>query len=246
METTIKLPDDKETELARQTSSVVEASQAYAVIRDDVLRDGATAFAMRVHQLRLVVGTLFDDPIAQAHKLHKMLCGRRNNLDAPLADAEMVVRRAIGTYEANKRADIEAKRLREEAEARRLAADAERERARQIDEARKAEDRRLEEAAALEAAGRGAEAESLLAAPLPEPPATTAVAPPIVRTPAYKPPAAVSTRLNWKFRIVDAKQIPRDFLIPDEKAIGAFVRAKKDQASIPGVEIYSEAMANVR
>jgi hypothetical protein len=44
----------------------------------------------------------------------------------------------------------------------------------------------------------------------------------------------------YKFEVTDAAQLPREFLIPDEKAIGALVRAKKGQIEIPGVRVWTE------
>ena len=45
---------------------------------------------------------------------------------------------------------------------------------------------------------------------------------------------------NWKFEIVDANLIPRQYLKPDEVAIGGVVRSTKGAVTIPGVRIYSE------
>lgn len=53
--------------------------------------------------------------------------------------------------------------------------------------------------------------------------------------------AGVPSRRNWKFRIVDANRIPRQYLMPSEVAIGAFVRnLKKEGEVIPGIEAYLE------
>lgn len=53
--------------------------------------------------------------------------------------------------------------------------------------------------------------------------------------------AGVPSRRNWKFRIVDANRIPRQYLMPNEVAIGAFVRnLKKEGEVIPGIESYLE------
>lgn len=52
--------------------------------------------------------------------------------------------------------------------------------------------------------------------------------------------AGIRARVNWKFRIVDASKLPRRYLMPDEVAIGQEVRSMKAEASIPGVEVYSE------
>ena len=54
----------------------------------------------------------------------------------------------------------------------------------------------------------------------------------------------VPSRVNWKFRIVDANKIPKAYLIPDEQKIGQTVRLLKDKARteavIPGIEVYTD------
>jgi hypothetical protein len=54
--------------------------------------------------------------------------------------------------------------------------------------------------------------------------------------------AAAGTRIvrPWKFRIVDPALIPREYLAVDEVKIGAYVRAMKESASIPGVETFQD------
>jgi KTSC domain len=56
----------------------------------------------------------------------------------------------------------------------------------------------------------------------------------------------LSSRKNWTFRISDEAQIPREFLMPDEGAIRQVVRALKNKANIPGVEVYCEDSVAVR
>jgi|SRR5262245_1211832 len=66
----------------------------------------------------------------------------------------------------------------------------------------------------------------------------------------YAPPVIVETdvpkgvgilfRDNWKFEIIEPGLIPRDYLIPDEVAIGKIVRALKGTCKIPGVRVYRE------
>lgn len=50
---------------------------------------------------------------------------------------------------------------------------------------------------------------------------------------------AAKFRTDWKFAIEDAEKIPAMFMIPDEKAIRAYVASKKDKAAIPGIRVYS-------
>jgi len=47
-------------------------------------------------------------------------------------------------------------------------------------------------------------------------------------------------RTYWKFEIIDADKLPREFLKADEVAIGAYVTKQKELGKILGVRIYSE------
>jgi hypothetical protein len=50
----------------------------------------------------------------------------------------------------------------------------------------------------------------------------------------------LSFRTYWKFEIVDLSKLPREFLKPDEVAIGSYVTQQKELGEIPGVRRYSE------
>ena len=50
----------------------------------------------------------------------------------------------------------------------------------------------------------------------------------------------ISTRKVWKFRIIDAKQLPREYMLPNEKMLLAFARATKGTIPVAGVEFYVE------
>jgi len=50
----------------------------------------------------------------------------------------------------------------------------------------------------------------------------------------------ISTRKVWKFRIIDANQLPREYMIANEKMLLAFAQATKGTIPVPGVEFYSE------
>jgi hypothetical protein len=53
-------------------------------------------------------------------------------------------------------------------------------------------------------------------------------------------------RKNWKFRIVNADLIPKQYLTPDEKAIGAHGRALGEKASIPGIEFFADESESIQ
>lgn len=44
----------------------------------------------------------------------------------------------------------------------------------------------------------------------------------------------------WKFRIVDATKIPREYMMPNEVSLGQIARATKGSVKIEGIEFYSE------
>lgn len=52
--------------------------------------------------------------------------------------------------------------------------------------------------------------------------------------------AGVSTREVWRFEVLDAAQVPRQYLAVDEAKIRKVVQALKADAQIPGVRVWSE------
>lgn len=59
---------------------------------------------------------------------------------------------------------------------------------------------------------------------------------------AEAPPEAAGTSYieRWAFVIEDASLLPREYLKPDEAAIGAMVATKKGETNIPGVKVVKE------
>lgn len=56
----------------------------------------------------------------------------------------------------------------------------------------------------------------------------------------------ISSRKNWTFRIVNESLVPREYLVPDEKKIRGVVKALKEKAKIPGVEVFAEESVAVK
>lgn len=136
-------------------------------------------------------------------------------------------------------------------EQQRLAAKAEEERRRQEQAERDRQAEEQKQAAALleqseQAAAEGnyekAEALEQQAAAVQE------VAAPIA-TPAVLPPAKLkgaASRKVWKCRIVNAKLIPPEFTMPNEKALDAYARSMQENAALPGCEFYAEDSLSIR
>ncbi len=57
---------------------------------------------------------------------------------------------------------------------------------------------------------------------------------------------APSVREVWRFEVEDVSKLPAQFLVPDEKAIGAVVRSQKGNAKIPGVRVFVEHRAVIK
>lgn len=94
------------------------------------------------------------------------------------------------------------------------------------------EDERLQAAVEAEREGNAAEAKAILEEPIFVPPPIVPKAVPKVN--------GLAQRTIWKFKIVNANLIPREYLVADEVKIGAVVRALKEKTNIRGIEAYPE------
>lgn len=151
----------------------------------------------------------------------------------PLAEAKKYLSQQIGCFDAEqeKCRRIEEARLQEEAR-RQAAAEAK----------RLAEEQAIADAVELEAAGDKAGAQAVLNNPVP----VQVYCPPVI-VPRLTPKAeGVSTSTNWTFRVTNEALIPRDYLAVDEKKIRQVVKALKNKANIPGIEVYPESGARFR
>jgi len=122
--------------------------------------------------------------------------------------------------------DMEDKRRAEEAKARELA--------------QKEADKLLKKAVKAEEKGQTDKAEALQ-----EQAQQVASITPVIES-KVEETAGISMRKNWKFEIIDENKIPRAYLTPDLKKIGAHVRALKEDCKIDGVKVFFELGENVR
>jgi hypothetical protein len=77
-----------------------------------------------------------------------------------------------------------------------------------------------------------AQIEEVLQTPIPLP------APVISHT--FEKMAGVTAKAVWKWRIIDANKIPREYLSVNEVAINGVVRGMKGNTRIPGIEVYED------
>ena len=52
--------------------------------------------------------------------------------------------------------------------------------------------------------------------------------------------AGISVRKAWKYRIVDAALIPREYVLINETLLGNIARSTKGELKVPGVEFYAD------
>jgi hypothetical protein len=174
----------------------------------------------------------------KAESARKALADERDKMEAPLAEAERILKHALLAFEAEQ----ERTRLEEE---QRLQAEAQRE----------AEAVTLAAAAALELAavasgdaGMLQESRDILEQPIEAPVVSVAVQVPKVQ--------GVTYRDNWKaHRDIDVKALalavasglaPSAFLVPDVTAINQFARATKGTQPIAGIRWMNDRMITAR
>lgn len=213
--------------------------------------------------------SITDETVKAAFAAHKAAKNLQNTLKAPTQAVVDSIREDMNRYnrekaERQRKEQEEAKRLVREAAERRAREEAE---ARQKEEAarkqqeaeeaqRRAEQARQEaeawgtdedlaNAAQAECAAKAlqeeakavAEAETVIPE-IPVPDVTVGAPAPKVE--------GVSTRKVWRWRLVDFAQVPDQYKALDETKVNGVVKALKDGAAIPGIEVYAEEVIAVR
>lgn len=196
----------------------IEFQAESIVIKTEADYTAAGEFGKELKRKAAQVQEFFKPMKDSAYQAHKSVCDREKLMLKPLQNAEKVVKKAMGDY-----LDEQERKRREQEEAMRRAAEAERE-------------RKLAEAAKLEAAGDadGAEAAMSEAVVMDEAAGYTV---PAVEKPKV---SGVSTSKDWEIVNIDPKAVPLNFngveLRPvDQAAVMRLIRASKGSITIPGV-----------
>jgi hypothetical protein len=215
METTYDLSEGKQIqEVNALALSVPDQAKQITTIKtaEDYTRAGNILLVIK--DIRKKIENTFKPIKQKMDAAKKEVLDQEKAADKPLAEAEAYIKPLISGYlaEQEKIRQAEEARLREIAK-------------------KEEEQRQLEAALAAEAEGQTEEAEAIISAPV--------QAAPVVVPKTVPKVAGVSMTKHWKFNIVDAAKVPRQYLMVDEQKIGAVVRALKDQANIPGIEVYS-------
>lgn len=203
------------TPLQQEINDVVKKAQDLEVTDPEGLNISAE-YLKACKARKKKIGEAFDDIVKKAHEAHKAATSERKKHLDPVEKAEKIIKGKVGAYQLEQE-KIQRQR---EAEAR--------EKARQAEE-----EKQLAEAQALQAEGMTEEAEAVLEEERPIE---------VAKVETQKMPEGVSTRDNWKFEVVDVSKLPREYIMPDTKAIGSVVKALKQNASksIPGIRVWNE------
>ncbi len=219
------VPVEVQTKIKETTESlsiydnyIVDSPEKYRTGADDVRAIKAKAKILEETKMSLT------RPIEEGKK--KIIALFKAPLDF-LKQAEASVKKAMVLWDTEQEEKRQAEQARL-AELQRKEAEKLREQAEK--EAARAESLKTEKARA----NAKAQAEKLQA----EAVAVVAIAP-VVESNA-EDVSGISKRRDWKFKILNSDDIPREYMIPDEKYIGQIVRASKGKKQIPGIEIYFE------
>jgi len=216
--------------LETQALSLPEQAKQIQIVDDQSLHKG-NEFIHACRQMRKKIADLMDPIIKRFNDGHRASLAKKRELEGPLAQAEEIVGPQIASYKRKKEEEI---RIQEE------------EKARKIEEERKKKEEAFEKAAALERAGDNEKAaeEFEKAEKIEEEESLLAL------EPKFKPKApetkGTSIRENWKFRVKNLKEVPREWLKLDEVKVGAAVRTSKGEVEIPGIETYSVDSLSLR
>lgn len=233
-------------EVQAEAMTLVERARALRVLNDADLEEAAS-FLRDCKTLSQRINETFDPIINAAHRSHTEAIAQKKKVQGPVLQAEQVTKVAIATYyQEQEAARRQAQREAEEA-ARRAREDEERARAAELERRMNAEretadalaDRsaqleregRHEEAAALMARAENAESDARVTEAELVDTSLPSVAPAVIVAPPPLPKVqGVSVRDKWTWTLLDKSKLKPEFLIPDEKAIGAAVRSLMERA----------------
>lgn len=216
--------NEQQTDLITVAESWPEKARSITIESDAGWNEAGTCL-QGIKALRNEAGEVFDPPIAAAHLSHKAAIAAKKGVEAPLIEAERILKGGMARYRD------EQERVRRE-EQRRLEAIAR----------KAAEDERLAEAIALEEAGETEAAEQVIEAPAP-------LAPVVVLPPATPKVSGISSAVTYKAKVVDLLALVRHVaanpalihLVKESQPdLNGMARRQKEAFSLPGVEVVAE------
>lgn len=206
-------------ELKKESLALVASAKALRITNHEEYATAGREL-VRVARVRKGIVEAFREPKKKAADAHRSICKLENDLLVYPVEAERLLKGAIATFDREERDRIRREELRLQEESR-----------------KRNEDRLLEEAIDLEAAGEHQAAEELVAGGA------------IGQVIELQRPVAegIQTRRSWTFDIVNPLLVAREFMVPDEKKIRALVKALGPDAAkaIGGIVVREETTVAV-
>jgi len=201
-------------------SAIVEQATDFSVALPDDYRLAVELIDV-AKEFQAEVKKVWDPVCEAANKAHKAATAGRKDQIEPFLRAEKILKDKCNAF------DLEQERLKREAEEklRRDREEADR-------KAREEADRKLDEAAKLEAAGDIEAAATAMAE------AERAEAPKAIPVPTYESatPGGVRYQDNWKAVITSPGDVPREYCIPDQRALDRLAKDRKGENPPAGVK----------
>jgi len=198
--------------------TIVDEATTMVIIDNEGLEIAANLL-LGIKDLRKKIADTFDPIIDKAHKAHKEAIAQKKKTEAPLVEAERIIKPKMGKYREQQDRERQAEIRRQEELARKAM-----------------EEQQLQDAIEADLSGNKEEAEAILDDEL------MPVPTPKVEKPMK--PEGIAFRENWSFEIVDVNKIPRAYMMPNEKLIGSTVRLIKNKVAaektIPGIRVSME------
>ncbi len=204
---------------ARNTSqtTVTKAKELALAIVDNATLGVAADFLLEIKRRRKMWAEWNKPAKQKLDALKRELLDREQEIDEPMMRAENeILKPAISRFSVEQ----ESKRKEEEDKLR-------------AKQQKRIDDAKIKEAERLEKAGQNDLAMETIKRP--------DIVPPVI-VPRAEAPSGISFREIWKFEIVDANLVPREYLVIDDKKIAGVARALKGETRIPGIRVYSEKM----
>lgn len=212
------------TDVGNRALSIVDQAKMVKVI-DSATYTEAIFIWKSLKDMMKEVDEAWDKNIKLWHEGHKNALADKAKYYQPLDMGSRTVKKLMSDYDAEQERIRQAEQRRLEEEARKQAEEE------ALLAAIAAEEEAKRNGATKEEAAQ--EATAIMAEPV-------YVAPVVIPKAVPKMQGGPIYRTIWKFRITDVNAIPRQYMIPNEVAIGGVVRSLKAQANIPGVQAYEE------
>lgn len=188
-------------------------------IRDNETYQAAGEMLLTIKALRKEINATFDPIISKALAAHREALAQKKKIETPLADAEGIIKPRIAAYQDEQERIRRAEELRLRAELK-----------------KQEEEAQLAQAVATSESGDPELADQIM---------NETISVPQVILPKSTPKVdGISTRKIWRWRLKNIAQIDRKYLVPNDVAINAQVRAlgKDAESVVGGIDVFYETV----